>query len=130
MRSPPAGIGNRLQLASRRIDSLRALDASGATLEMSDLKPLAYNIDTDQLAPWPHQWIYKGMRFGLGFEIYHLTYGPGDQTSYRVTYQVSSGRRRISSTSAEFEGQSRMEAEEVYLDLGSKGGRNYRHGQC
>ena len=118
----PAGIGNRLQLASRRIDSLRALDASGATLEMSDLKPLAYNIDTDQLAPWPHQWIYKGMRFGLGFEIYHLTYGPGDQTSYKVTYQVSSGRRRISSTSAEFEGQSRMEAEEVYLDLGQRAG--------
>ena len=118
----PAGIGNRLQLASRRIDSLRALDASGATLEMSDLKPLAYNIDTDQLAPWPHQWIYKGIRFGLGFEIYHLTYGPGDQTSYRVTYQVSSGRRRISSTSTEFEGQSRMEAEEVYLDLGQRAG--------
>ena len=118
----PAGIGNRLQLASRRIDSLHALDASGAALEMSDLKPLAYNTDTDQLAPWPHQWIYEGMRFGLGFEIYHLTYGPGDQTSYKVTYQVSSGRRRISSTSAEFEGQSRMEAEEVYLDLGQRAG--------
>lgn len=118
----PAGIGNRLQLASRRIDSLRALDASGATLEMSDLIPLAHNIDTDELVPWPHEWIYKGMRFGLGFEIYHLAYGQGDQTSYKVTYQVSSGRRRISSTSVEFEGQSRLETEEVYLDLGQRAG--------
>lgn len=119
----PEGIGNRLQLASRRIDSLHALDASGVTLEMSDLKPLVHNIDTDQLLPWPHQWIHKEMRFGLGFEIYHLSYGPGDQTSYKVTYQVSSGRRRISSTSVEFEGQSRMEAEEVYLNLGRRAGK-------
>ncbi len=118
----PEGIGNRLQVASRRIDSLHALDASGMNLEMSDLKPLVYNIDTNQLTPWPHQWIYRDMRFGLGFEIYHLTYGPGDQTSYKVTYQVSSGRRRISSTSTEFEGQSRVEAEEVYLDLGRRAG--------
>ena len=116
------GIGERLQVASRRIDSLHALDASGVTLEMSDLKPLVYNIDTDRLTPWPHQWIYEEMRFGLGFEIYHLTYGPGDQTSYKVTYQVSSEGRRISSTSVEFEGQSRMEADEVYLDLGQRAG--------
>ena len=116
------GIGERLRVASRRIDSLHALDASGVTLEMSDLKPLVYNIDTDRLTPWPHQWIYEEMRFGLGFEIYHLTYGPGDQTSYKVTYQVSSEGRRISSTSVEFEGQSRMEADEVYLDLGQRAG--------
>ncbi len=116
------GIGERLRVASRRIDSLHALDASGVTLEMSDLKPLVYNIDTDRLAPWPHQWIYEEMRFGLGFEIYHLTYGPGDQTSYKVTYRVSSEGRRISSTSVEFEGQSRVEADEVYLDLGQRAG--------
>ncbi len=116
------GIGERLQVVSRRIDSLYALDASGMTLEMSDLKSLVYNIDTDRLAPWPHQWVYEEMRFGLGFEIYHLTYGSRDQTSYKVTYQVSSEGRRISSTSVEFEGQSRMEADEVYLDLGQRAG--------
>lgn len=116
------GIGKQLQVASRRIDSLYALDASGVTLEMSDLKPLVYNMDTGELSPWPYRWIYKEMRFGLGFEIYHLTYGLGDLTSYQVTYQVSSQGRRISSTSADFEGQSRMEVEEVFLDIGNRSG--------
>lgn len=116
------GLGERLQVASRRIDSLYALDASGLTLEMSDLKPLVYNIEAGELAPWPHPWIHREMQFGLGFEIYHLAYGLEDLTSYRVTYQVSSKGRRVSATSVDFEGQSRMEAEEIMVDLGERTG--------
>ena len=116
------GIGNRLRVASRRIDSLYALDARGFALEMSDLKALIHDVNTDELVPWPHHWVHKGMRFGLGFEIYHLTYGTADQTSYQITYQVASKNRRASSIKVEFEGQDRMEAEEVYLDLSRREG--------
>ena len=117
----PEGVGERVQFASMRIDSLYALDASGLALEMSDLKPLVYT-DMDESFPWPHTWIQKEMRFGLGFEIYHLTYGPGDRTSYTVAYEVTTSRRHASSTSVDFEGQNRMEQEELLLDLGQRSG--------
>lgn len=62
------------------------------------------------------------MKFGLEFEIYHLTYGARDQTNYRITYEVTPLRRRTSSTSVEFEGLSRVEKEAVRLDLGRRTG--------
>ncbi len=115
------GIGPRLQVASRRVDSLRSLDASGFALEMSDLKPLVHT-ESGAPLPWPHDWVIPSMRFGLAFEIYHLTYGVKDATSYTVTYEVTPERRRTSSTSVEFEGQSRVERTEVVLDIGRRTG--------
>ncbi len=115
------GIGDRLKVTSMRIDSLSALDATGITLEMSDLKPIVSK-GGSQVEPWPHGWIQRGMNFGLAFEIYHLTYGIGDVTSYRITYDVARTRGRSSSTSFEFEGESRIVQEEIYLELGEKTG--------
>ena len=115
-------LGPRLQVTSRRIDSLRSLDASGFALEMSDLKPIVYT-ESGAPMPWPHDWVTPDMRFGLDFEIYHLTYGAQDATSYTVTYQVTPERRRTSSTSVEYEGQSRMEGIEVALDIGRRTGK-------
>ncbi len=115
------GIGEQLGVASRHVDSLYALDASGIELEMSDLKPLAYPTE-DQSFPWPHAWIQQDMRFGLAFEIYHLTYGPNDRTKYTVTYEISPKRGRSSSTSIVLEGQSRTERDEILLDLGDNRG--------
>ncbi len=112
----PDSIGKQLGVASRRIDSLYALDASGLELEMSDLKPLVYT-GTDEPFPWPHMWIQKKTRFGLAFEIYHLTFGLDDRTRYTVTYEISAKRGRTSSTSVGLEGQSRTEREEILLDL-------------
>ncbi len=114
-------IGERVQVRSISIDSLHALDASGMTLEMSDLKPLSYT-DANESFPWPHGWFPVGARFGLEFEIYHLTYGANDWTSYTVTYEVSAKHRRKSSTSVELEGRSRVEREEILLDLGQRSG--------
>lgn len=115
-------VGSRLQVTSRRIDSLRSLDASGFALEMSDLKPLVY-IKSGASMPWPHDWVIPDMRFGLAFEIYHLTYGGRDATSYTVTYEVTPERRRTSSTSVEYEGRSRTEGVEVVLDIGRRTGK-------
>ncbi len=115
--------GNRgqHQVSSMRIDSLTALDASGMTLEMSDLKPIV-SAGFDHSFPWPHFWIHSEMNFGLVFEIYHLTYGPEDVTSYSITYDVSRKRGRSTSTSLESEGDSRMVKEEILLELGDKTG--------
>ena len=115
-------LGPRLQVTSRRIDSLRSLDASGFALEMSDLKPIVYT-ESGAPMPWPHNWVTPDMRFGLDFEIYHLTYGAQDATSYTVTYEVAPERRRTSSTSVEYEGQSRMEGIEVAVDIGRRTGK-------
>ena len=114
-------IGERLRVTSTRIDSLSALDATGITLGMSDLKPIV-TTGNHLPEPWPYGWIQKGMNFGLAFEIYHLTYAIGDMTSYRITYDVARSRGRSSSTSFEFEGESRMVREEIYLELGDKTG--------
>ncbi|MDE2771241.1 MAG: GWxTD domain-containing protein [Bacteroidota bacterium] len=115
-------LGPRLQVTSRRLDSLRSLDASGFALEMSDLKPFVYTESGVQM-PWPHDWVSPDMRFGLEFEIYHLTYSAQDATSYTVTYEVMPERRRTSSTSVEYEGQSRMEGIKVALDIGRRIGK-------
>lgn len=115
-------VGSRLQVASRRLDSLRSLDASGFALEMSDLKPLVYTTSGASI-PWPHDWVTSDTRFGLAFEIYHLTYGGRDATSYTVTYEVTPERRRTSSTSVEYEGRSRTEGIEVVLDIGRRTGK-------
>ena len=115
-------LGPRLQVTSRRIDSLRSLDASGFALEMSDIKPFVYT-ESGVPMPWPHDWVTPDMRFGLEFEVYHLSYGANDATSYTVTYEVTPERRRASSTSVEYEGQSRMEGIEVALDIGSRTGK-------
>lgn len=109
------------QVTSIRIDSLTALDGSGIRLEMSDLKPIISKGINDSF-PWPHSWIHHQMNFGLVFEIYHLTYGPGDVTSYNITYDVSRKRGRSSSTTVEFEGESRMVQEEILLELGQRTG--------
>lgn len=115
-------VGSRLQVTSRRIDSLHSLNASGFALEMSDLKPLVYT-ESGAAMPWPHDWVTPDMRFGLAFEIYHLTYGGRDATSYTVTYEVTPERRRTSSTSVEYEGRSRTEGTEVVLDIGRRTGK-------
>lgn len=115
-------LGPRLQVTSRRLDSLRSLDASGFDLEMSDLKPFVYT-ESGVPMPWPHDWVTPDMRFGLEFEVYHLTYSAQDATLYRVTYEVTPERRRTSSTSVEYAGQSRMEEIKVALDIGRRTGK-------
>lgn len=122
--------GTFLRVGVQEIDSLRALRADPAALEMSDLKPM-YLADLASLdidAPdgggnpvYPFTTVSPETELGLGFEVYHLAYGDGDQAQYTVEYEVlrDRGRRspeRISAQTA-YTSTSRNTQEYIALDL-------------
>ena len=98
----PAVLGPRVKAGTFHTDSLHALSNNPRTLEMSDLKPMivfdaGQTAQADDLAEaatlYPFETLEKHTPLLLYFEVYHLTFGPGDQTQYTVAYEVRSTER-------------------------------------
>ncbi len=86
-----ASAGPLTSLTRHRIDSLRTLDASGTTLEMSDLKPLRFDDPTADPAtapPYPYATLGPDTPVAVYFELYHLTVPDGEQARYTVAYEL------------------------------------------
>ena len=84
--------GERLRVGVRHVDSLSALNGSGTTLEMSDLKPITMVPHAEsggRLVPYPYRQVAADTPLGLYFEVYHLRFGEGDSTRYSVTYRIA-----------------------------------------
>jgi GWxTD domain-containing protein len=119
-----------------RVDSLRALDASGRTLELSDALPLMLAEDEegvvptlDAATPFPYRRITKDLPLALHFEVYHLTFGPDDRTRYTVAYEVrregggalrflGRGNDEVTSARTTNTGTTRTASELMLIDLG------------
>ncbi|WP_397546533.1 GWxTD domain-containing protein [Rhodothermus marinus] len=121
--------GEHLKTSVARFDSLQALRADPAVLEMSDLLPLWYDpatSDTLPGRPYPFARLSPDVPLALYFEVYHLTFGSDDRTRYEVAYEV---RRREDGgllrrdrevqtrSSTVYEGTSRTAREYIVLDL-------------
>lgn len=83
--------GPLTSLTQHRIDSLRTLDPSGTTLEMSDLKPLRFDDPTADPAtapPYPYATLGPDTPVAIYFELYHLTVPDGGKARYTVAYEL------------------------------------------
>ena len=82
----------RIKLGALRIDTLQALSDNPYSLEMSDLKPLllpAPEAVLEEAFPYPYAGLTPDTPLALTFDVYHLTFGPDDQTHYSIAYQVA-----------------------------------------
>ncbi len=76
-------------IAVARLDSLERLGQNRRFLEMSDLKPILVDRSTGVDGPaFPGGVLTPDALLGLQFEIYHLTFGADDQTSYTIAYEI------------------------------------------
>jgi len=83
--------GPLTSLTQHRIDSLRTLDPSGTTLEMSDLKPLRFDDPTADPAtapPYPYATLGPDTPVAVYFELYHLTVPDGEKARYTIAYEL------------------------------------------
>jgi len=115
--------GERLNVATAHVDSLTALDGSGRTLEMSDLKPVMVWSATEMIGesdPYPYMQVDTSTPLGLFFEIYNLRYDRDDYARYQVTYQIvprSERYRAPTSVTTTHTTTRSMEEHEILLDL-------------
>ena len=127
-----------VKTGTHQADSLQALNAAG-TLELSDPVPLyaaglepgaAVRKDGAFLVkPYLPQTITPQTPLALYFEVYHLAFGPDDQTHFRVEYEIARreggglarylGLRQDEKTavSTAYTGSSRTAKEHIVLDL-------------
>lgn len=132
-----ARLGKLIKRKSLRLDSLQALDGSGRSLVMSDLKPLTnpsgdmQSLPSDSTwAPYPFQRVASDVPLALYFEVYNLTYDENDQTRYQIEYEVKrrtekggvarlwgGEREQRTASSTENTGGQRTSQEYIYLDL-------------
>lgn len=131
-------VGPRLQVGTYQVDSLMALTADARVLEMSDVKPLLFEEEAGMLlddveavaqtAAYPFAILPAEAMLALYFEVYHLTFGVGDETQFEVEYEVRGARKRggrrlfgrrnqATSTSTLYTGQNRTAQEYILLDL-------------
>ena len=115
------GEGAMLKLATLQLDSLRALNGREGRLEMSDLKAV---FPSSPEIPYPFEKIEPSNPPDLYFELYHLNYGPDDQTRYTIEYEVtrpSDSARAEAGTSTAARttstGGERVARERIGLDL-------------
>ncbi len=144
-RGQPAALGLRVKANTYRADSLRALDNDERVLEMSDLKPMIV-LAPDQAVQagdvldaatlYPFDTLEKQTPLLLYFEVYHLAFGPDDQTQYTVAYEVrrKKGRGGLlrflggpeeegTAAQTDYAGVSRTAKEAILLDFTDWGGR-------
>lgn len=128
--------GVQLKVGVQWLDSLRALHGEGRQLELSDLKPLAYQPGqaVEAAAPYPYAHWKAGTNLALYFEIYHLAYTASGETEYTVAYEVTRqpkrrgrllGRRpaaRLTTTEARYTGQSRTTQQYIVIAWDDWGG--------
>lgn len=120
----PYQLGPRFKMGTFRLDTLQALSADPAQLEMSDLVPVLRDVfpeNPDSLIRYPFLAITAATKLGLYFEVYHLQFGPDDRTRYTVEYSVirkkSSQDEAIVAARTEYTGQSRTTQEYIEIDL-------------
>ena len=82
--------GVLVKYRSEVADSIEALHAEGASLEMSDLKVLHFEegILPEEADPYPYPGVSDSTQIALYFEVYNLTYGEDDRTAYTISYEV------------------------------------------
>lgn len=126
-----------------KVDSLTALSGNPGALEMSDLVPTldlepneeALSSDTARYAvtPYPLPTLNAAFPVALYFEVYHLTYGPDDQTHYKVSYEIYRrekgtvwrlfrDKEERTTASTTYVGTSRTAKEHIIVDLSETGG--------
>jgi len=129
-------LGDQLRIATRRVDTLAALNAAPDRLEMSDLKPLLSNdayeatASVDDASPYPFSRIGAEASLLLYFELYHLGFNSDDRTRYTVEYDVMrrTERGRLTrlfrgdkeertTASTTYEGDRRTAKEQILIDL-------------
>jgi GWxTD domain-containing protein len=131
--------GSLVRFGQARIDSVQALDPDPGRLQMSDVMlldvpedeaPLPAGRDEARRRVVPFDTLAAGQSVALGFELYHLTFGGGDQTRYTVEYEVERRRDRgglaglfggiseeQTATRSTYTGSSRRSMEYILLDL-------------
>jgi GWxTD domain-containing protein len=125
--------GPQLRVATARMDSISALNPDPGQLEMSDLLPVTALLDVSPVdfvpTPYPFRILTRELQLALSFEVYHLAFGPGDQTEYTVTFDVKRDAQRggflslrrgeARGTSASFgaSGTSRKAVQMILIDL-------------
>lgn len=126
--------GPKVKVATTQQDSLRPLDPNESTLEMSDLKPVAFlngKLDPAEAMVYPFGDVRPNTQLGFYFEVYNLPFSADDQTEYTVAYEVEgrkergaiagallgeNGKRTTVETTRQ--GSSRTAEEYILLDLG------------
>lgn len=126
--------GPKVKVATTQQDSLRPLDPNESTLEMSDLKPVAFlngKLDPAEALAYPFRDVHPNTQLGFYFEVYNLPFNADDQTEYTVAYEVEgrkergaiagallgeNGKRTTVETTRQ--GSSRTAEEYILLDLG------------
>lgn len=130
---PNAALGTPVGRAVYRSGLVDALDASPASLLMSDLRPMVaptQSPDPADAIHYPFSQIAPGAPLALYFEVYHLTFGADDRTRYGVEYEVFRRNDRggfvelfrgdeetVTTTRATYEGNRRRAEEYILLDL-------------
>ncbi len=111
-------VGPRFKTGSFRADTLTVLKNDPTQLEMSDLVPVLAGVALDSLVRYPFKAITSETRLGLMFEVYHLTIGPDDRTSYTVEYEIlpEGGEAAVSARTA-YSSSERNTREYIELDL-------------
>lgn len=143
-RGQPAALGLRVKAHTYHSDSLQALDDDERILEMSDLKPMTVRSDQamqagdvlDTAMLYPFDTLEKQTPLLLYFEIYHLAFGPDDQTQYTVAYEVRRRRgqggllrflagpeEEATIAQTDYTGASRTAKESILLDFADWDGR-------
>ncbi|MDX1548338.1 MAG: hypothetical protein R3247_15170, partial [Rhodothermales bacterium] len=123
-----ADAGAYLRTGVHRVERLAPLRANPAVLEMSDLKPVALGDDfvlydaggpgeEGAPVPYPRTTLTPETPLGLYFEIYHLAFGPDDQTHYTVAYDVVRPGGRTTSARSTYAGTERTARELIGIDL-------------
>ena len=113
---------SRLGFHVYRLNSIRTLNGSGQTLEMSDI--LLTKVDTlgivQENAPMVEANWNSENPLGIYFEIYFLQFNAEDETSYTVTYEVErtdKSEEPRTSASTTHSSKSATVKENIVLDL-------------
>ena len=117
--SVPPQPGTVWAIGTASIDTLEALQGNGASLEVSDLKPLFLESpkNFDDALPYMGKTISASTPLALYFEAYFLRFDEQDRTNYTVSYSLSGEGRQPITASFESEGQSSTIREFVEVDV-------------
>ncbi|MXY07533.1 MAG: GWxTD domain-containing protein [Rhodothermaceae bacterium] len=117
--SVPPQPGTVWAIGTASIDTLEALQGNGASLEVSDLKPLFLESpkNFDDALPYMGKTISASTPLALYFEAYFLRFDEQDRTNYTVSYSLSGEGKQPITAYFESEGQSSTIREFVEVDI-------------
>ncbi len=101
------------------LDTLNALNGSGTSLEVSDLKPLLLESPDafDRAVPYLERKIRSDTPFALYFETYFLRFSETDRTNYTIAYSLTGQEEAPITTTFEYEGDSATVREFIAIDF-------------